>query len=130
MLVWDIDRDKEVSTLAGYTQFLSHENFVPTGHTLYQNFEATNANAYPVPVTHNESYDLFCIPGEHREDNIIIRRCSELNMRYMIWLDERLTKELKIESDLNPNMQFVLSDCFATSMFDYFSDYPKFAQFV
>ena len=80
-LIWDIDLEREVSTLANYQQFLSPDTFTFTGHTLFQNNMSNS-------VSHNQRCDLFCIPGKDGAKDTIIRLTNEYSLRYMIELDK------------------------------------------
>ena len=62
LLMWDIESEKEVSTLAGYDQFLTVDTFVRTGHTLYLKYEKQKMKKFK-PLIHDYSYNLFCMPG-------------------------------------------------------------------
>jgi hypothetical protein len=123
LLMWDIDKEEEVTCLQGYSQFINVKKFVRTGLNYYiPNLKKDNKVAtmrMVKAITHNESNTFFCLPSEKSIGNIgtCFKLFSVLDLHEFNFISKKVSKKEYVKL---VDSETVTAEIYGVSIFQQF----------
>jgi hypothetical protein len=98
LLMWDIDKEEEVTCLRGYTQFIDLKHMVRTGLNYYipnlKRGKKVASMQKVKAITHNAFNTFYCIPSEKSRSNIgtCFKLFSVLDLHEFKFISQKVIK--------------------------------------